>query len=264
MTDNKKLFPGVSQKDLDKKQRIADKNAARLAAQEKAQTAEKQRAELLQKFGVNMDGYKHERIQAIKGTVYAGFVGFACWALFSFYINGFIDIFQNKKVGSKEWAKPIVNPFVDGKFAPTAAWYRQLAFLVVSLCIAIGTKAAYSKDYREIKDRVDAVDMMTDLEKFVDGAKLKLNPRQIKHLLKTVPFIIESMSADKRVYFDMLMSGKIDIKNNKTFMDMAIAIMSGHLQSHPEDAKLILDTFEEKSLPDVVRQRCEMYQNRAH
>ena len=76
--------------------------------------------------------------------------------------------------------------------------------------------------------------------------------------------MIESMSADKRVYFDMLMSGKIDIKNNKTFMDMAIAIMSGHLQSHPEDAKLILDTFEEKSLPDVVRQRCEMYQNRAH
>lgn len=47
MTENKKLFFGVSQEDLDKQKRIADEKAARTAAQEKAKTDNAKRMALL-------------------------------------------------------------------------------------------------------------------------------------------------------------------------------------------------------------------------
>lgn len=103
--------------------------------------------------------------------------------------------------------------------------------------------------------------MMLELKEF--GRKYKLNSRQVKHLLHTVDFVIKGMSQDNRIYFDMLMNGDINIKNNKVFMDMAVAVMTGHLESHPEDAQLILDTFEEKSLPDVLLYKCKTVQGQA-
>ena len=261
MQESKKLFFGVSQKDLDKQKRIADEKAARTAAQEKAETDNAERTALLQQFGVNLDRYKDEKKQAVKDTVFGCVMGVAFWACLSFFVNGFIDSFQEKEVGGEAWTKSVVNPFVDGKFAPTATWYRQLAFLIVSLCVAVGTSRTYSKYYREDKARVNAVDMMLGLKEF--GRKYKLNSRQVKHLLHTVDFVIKGMSQDNRIYFDMLMNGDINIKNNKVFMDMAVAVMTGHLESHPEDAQLILDTFEEKSLPDVLLYKCKTVQEQA-
>lgn len=258
MTENKRLFFGGGPEDLKKQERIADEKAARTAAQEKAETDDAKRMALLQQFGVNSDRYKDEKRLAVKGTVFGCMMGAAFWLCLSFCVNGFIDSFQEKEVGSEVWTKSVVNPFVDGKFAPTATWYRQLAFLIVSLCVAVGTSRADSKYYREDKARVNAVDMMLGLKEF--GRKYKLNSRQVKHLLHTADFVIKGMSQDNRIYFDMLMSGDINIKNNEAFMDMAVAVMTGHLESHPEDAQLILDTFEEKSLPDVLLYECERVQ----
>ncbi|MBO7509255.1 MAG: hypothetical protein J6T57_03200 [Alphaproteobacteria bacterium] len=259
MPGEKKLFFGVDPETLEKQEQIAAKKSAadakRKSDEEAAKQAATERAEILQKVGVNSAIYKKDRSKAIGGSIFGVGMGIAFWLCLSFFVNGFIDAFKDKDVGGPEWTKSVVNPFVDGKFAPTATWYRQIAFLLVSLCIAIGTQHAYGSNYYESRKCVRTVDMMLNLEKF--GAKYNLNKRQVKKLVKELDFIISHLATEKRIYFDMLMNGEINIKDNKTFMDMAVAIMMGHLESHPEDAQLILDTFEEKSLPDDLLRKCQ-------
>lgn len=266
MPETKRLFPGVTQEYLDKQdsklQKQQEKSKRKEERVQKAYDAKKNRAELLQKYGVNAENYAKERREAIKGAVLGGAMGVAFWLCLSFYVNGFIDAFQGKDAGSQKWVKSVVNPFVDGKFQPTATWYRQLAFLVVSVCVALGVTRAYGygRDYFADKKIVDAGDMMSELKEMeLFGKKYNLNTHQVKRLVRVVPYVIQRMSGQERIYFDMLMEGKINIKDNKTFMDMAVAIMMGHLDSHPESAKLILDTFDERSLPDNLLSRCKMY-----
>lgn len=258
MTDNKKLFPGVTQAQLDAEDRKKQKQEVHDAKVAEKQLRATMRAELLKKFGVDLNQYARERKAAIKGGVFGALMGVSFWWVLSFFVNGMIDSFRDKEVGGKEWTKSVVNPFVDGKFEPTGTWYRQLAFLIFSVCLAMGIYRVYGKEYRYDKQRVRAVDVMLELEK--SGVKYDLNTREVKRLVEVVPFIIEGMAAEKRVYFDKLMNGEISIKDNDTFRNMAVAIMQGHLQSHPEDAALILDAFEEKSLPDTLLWRCRQLQ----
>lgn len=268
MPETKRFFPGVTQEYLDRQdsklQKQQEKSKRKEERAQKAYDAKKNRAELLQKYGVNAEIYAKERREAIKGAVFGGAVGAVFWFCLNFYVNDFIDAFQGKDVFGQEWTKPAVNPLVDGKFQPTATWYRQLAFLVVSVCVALGVTRAYGGDYFANKKIVDAVDMMTWLKGMDRTYNLNehpviLNTHHVKRLVRVVPHIIQRMSSEERIYFDMLMDGKINIQDNKTFMDMAVAIMMGHLDSHPKDAQLILDTFDERSLPDNLLSCCKMY-----
>ena len=38
-------------------------------------------------------------------------------------------------------------------------------------------------------------------------------------------------------------------------VETAVAVMEGHLKSHPEDMKLVSDTFDENSIPDIIKQK---------
>ena len=42
---------------------------------------------------------------------------------------------------------------------------------------------------------------------------------------------------------------------NKTFRDMAVAIMEGWLQRHPKDMELVLATFDRDSIPQELMQK---------
>lgn len=254
--DKKRLFPGVTQEDLDKQQRAAAANAN--AAEEKEQAAKDaaERERLLKEAAyVHVDSLAGYKKEAIKGGLFGLSLGLAVWLVLSFYVNGFIDTFQGKEAGGQKWVRSVVNPFVDGKFAPTATWYRQIAFMLASLGIVLGMQYAFGSSYADSKKRIRTVDMMLGLKKF--GEKYNLNTRQVKKLVKDLRFIVSNMAAEERVYFDMLMKSKINIRNKETFMNMAAAIMEGHLNKHPEDAQLILDTFEEKSLPDDLFRKCQ-------
>ena len=255
MPETKKLFPGMTQRDLEKQKLNDAKAKAAAIAAEQSAAAERnarliaeEREKILQKNGINMSAYKKSKREAIWGAIFGGTMGVALYMCLSFCVNGFIDEFAGKEdVGGHEWVKSVVNPVVDGKFAPTGTWYRQLAFLLVSLIVTFKTVEVDGRSYREDKAVVDSVDMMLNIKKF--GAEYNLNTHQVKRLLKKMPYVIQKMSAEERVYFDMLMKDEINIQNKKAFQAMAVAIMAGHLENHPEDAQSILDVFNEESIP---------------
>ncbi|MBR2511378.1 MAG: hypothetical protein IKB59_04380, partial [Alphaproteobacteria bacterium] len=66
--------------------------------------------------------------------------------------------------------------------------------------------------------------------------------------------IIAKMSKENHVYFDMIINGKIDINKDKTFVDMAVAILDGYLRAHPEEEAGILSVFaENKPLTEKLK-----------
>jgi len=87
---------------------------------------------------------------------------------------------------------------------------------------------------------------------------LTVTDETAKSLIEICPHIISRMSADERVYFDMLIDGDIESKNEEMFKNFALAVMDGHLRSNPEDLQMVLDAFDETSiailLSDMYRQ----------
>lgn len=80
------------------------------------------------------------------------------------------------------------------------------------------------------------------------------------HMLMTIPKtpeIVKNMSADSRVYFDMIMDGQVSV-DNKDFLNMAAAVMAWHLQSHPEDMARVIALFDEKQIPhEILKQHMQ-------
>lgn len=136
-----------------------------------------------------------------------------------------------------------INP--NPKFKANGLW---LANMIITLLFFIGF--AYAN--KGIKQEFDTVDMMVDLEKF--GKIYNLNTRQVKQLVKKSSNIIAKMSKENHVYFDMIINGKIDIDKDKTFVDMAVAILDGYLRAHPEEEAGILSVFaENKPLTEKLK-----------
>lgn len=145
-----------------------------------------------------------------------------------------------------------------GKFMPRGVWWINMAFLLTGICIVIGKNY---KNLQEIKEKIadnrygrrynkvaeEAVDMMMDLKDLAQ--ELNLNDRDIETIVEMVPGIISKMAESERVYFDKLMSGEIDIQDNKALYGMAVAIMEGHLRKHPEDFEQILAKIDQRTIP---------------
>ena len=92
----------------------------------------------------------------------------------------------------------------------------------------------------------NAVKMLLDMKKAYPD--VKIDEKAIKKVIKKFPYIISKMSANDRVYFDILKNGKIDIINNPTYRDMALSVISGHLDSHPEDVEYVLAMFSDNKI----------------
>ena len=128
-------------------------------------------------------------------------------------------------------------------FAPSVAWMINV---FLSVCVLV-----VSSSLLFCSDGTRTVDMMLELEKF--GKEYNLDTEKVRRLVNVCKDVIKRMSKDKRVYFDMLMSGDISVKDNATFQSMAVSVMSGHLQSHPEDLQMVLDVFDERSIPSEIK-----------
>jgi len=112
-----------------------------------------------------------------------------------------------------------------------------LATFVLMGCIIIGV--------RRVKH--DAVDIMLALKEA--GVDYNLDSRKVKRAVAIAPMVISNMAAVDREFFEKLMMGDINIKNDNTMRDMAVSIIEGHLQTHPQDAKRVLDVFKEETIP---------------
>ena len=128
-------------------------------------------------------------------------------------------------------------------FAPSVAWMINVFW---SVCVLV-----FSSPLLFFSDGKRTVKMMLELEKF--GKEYNLDTEKVRRLVNVCKDVIKRMSKDKRVYFDMLMSGDISVKDNATFQSMAVSVMSGHLQSHPEDLQMVLDVFDERSIPSEIK-----------
>ena len=93
------------------------------------------------------------------------------------------------------------------------------------------------------------VDIMLEIEKL--AKEHNLDATAAKKIIKVAPDIVKHMSKDSRVYFDMIMEGQI-AANDENFINIATAIMVGHLKTHPKDMELVMSTFDERSIPKEV------------
>lgn len=134
-----------------------------------------------------------------------------------------------------------------GKFAPTIGWISNMLVMLMGLVggAVIARQQKVNADYIRLHN--DTVDMMLDLEEF--KGNYNLNTYQVARMINNMSDIIREMSADKRVYFDMILDGRINIRKNDTFLKMATHIMQGHLAKHPNDINKILDVYNWRSVP---------------
>lgn len=95
------------------------------------------------------------------------------------------------------------------------------------------------------------IDLMAEIAEL--SKEQNIDQKYITAMLKVAPSIVQNMSKDSRVYFDMLMEGRFDIEKTPGILNIATGIMQGHLQSHPEDLHLVLDMFDERSIPSEIK-----------
>ena len=274
-----RIFPGVLKQEMAKKrkervfkevhertkneraQRFA-KAAADVEEKKKLEQARKERRDAVKKT-INFDTKKDIKLDKVLDVSSKTFGVSLLLGIFSFVAavgTGFKEVWvpDNENMEPMDWTgygapsgvsgyKDVVE--TDSKFSDVMFYISLGAFcsLILSICTIIGL-IAQDKIGNKAKDK--AIDLMLDIAD--KKSELKINEKQLKKLLKVVPEVVSRMSAAERVYFEMLMNGDLQIVDNKTFRGMAIAIMEGHLQSHPEDIKRILDVFDRDSIPQEI------------
>ena len=216
-------------------------------------------------FGYNGQWKEYQDPQAPKFKPVQQYVRDAFWPISNGWKHGISDYYFP---GSTEpyteggyWYKADAK----GKFAPRKIWSFDMACILVILCTFIGRGVRLANRNHKVrkhnraidkqtKAESETIDMMLDLKEF--GTKYNLNTKQVRMLVAKAKKIISHMSADESVYFEMLMRGDLDgIKDQKTFLDLATAIMQGHLETHPEDMELIMEVYDPKSIPQEIMQK---------
>ena len=148
-------------------------------------------------------------------------------------------------------------PMVNGEFSPDFSWKLNagMALIIALLSMGQGVAAIGLRRHADLKLARAQVDIMLNLEKL--AREHNLDATAAKKMLTVAPEIVKNMSADSRVYFDMIMDGRVSV-DNKDFLNMAAAVMAGHLQSHPEDMARVIALFDEKQIPhEILKQHMQ-------
>lgn len=274
----KKLFFGVSAEDLEKEIRTKEqKEAAERVAKEAAEAAQKKYNEAEHRKNL----YKRYGIAFTSNSFFKNYVLFGGFNTIAASALVLMAASIAHAPGSRETSNPDVtrwnpyskpfkvvlhdvyiptNKYYDYKycensdcdnikvhenpeFKPHVAWCLNVFITLCALIYSI----IFVKMNRYGRD---AVDMMIDLKKF--GEQYNLNTEKVKKLVNIANYTIERMSADERVYFDMLMNDNINIADKDTMKQFATTIMVGHLEKHPRDIEKIMKIFDERTIPKVV------------
>ena len=177
-------------------------------------------------------------------------------------IRAMFDNVYNPKPKAQSEKSPVLG--IETKNKPF--FWVNLSFALSYMLLTAGILMRHNrKDNRSETARFAnenaTVDLMLAIKSIKEaGKKVNLNvtDETAKKLIEICPHIISRMSADERVYFDMLIDGDIESKDEETFKNFALAVMDGHLRSTPEDLQMVLDAFDETSiailLSDMYRQ----------
>lgn len=272
---DKKLFPGVTPEEVLQKERDEEQQKIEMADKEKRALAEQERQNKRSKYVLpetDLKSTKEIRKDFIKNFLSVNVVAFLSgsffWILWGWSFcrgnNGVNKISDCRTINYTPYAQALYDAYIPisngktkkfkqttcierGKFAPTVGWVANMVVMFIGLVGAAVTARRQKRATDNIKLHNSTVDMMLDLEEF--GDKYNLNTPQVAHMINNVSSIIREMSADKRVYFDMILDGRINIRENEIFLKMATHIMYGHLTNHPEDINRILSVYNWRSVP---------------
>lgn len=270
--NNKKLFPGVSQWETDRERAWREGADAIIERDLSYAETEEEKARILRDAPLFRKTFEHDQLyrkygaQTTKerdihkrGKVYDAIAGISVcvatiafalgtWATGAieeekrFFVNGREDVQELEDMFDEEIA--LLNNVQNGVII------GFVALFFLSMCALLGAKVRneFLKNEKHL-----AVSMMLQIKK--QYPNVNIDEKKLERLLKTVPEIISRMSAAEAVYFKMLIDGHLEIMENKTFRDMAVAIMEGWLQRHPKDMELVLATFDRDSIPQELMQK---------
>lgn len=268
----KKLFPGVSEQDiiareqakLAEQKRQEAENQAQQKRKAEAELAEKRKKERMRMYQRYMTSSKINpipssttfkeiaKMSAVMAvtTFVLGNMWYLWWGVDSYDDAGNYNEF---KTPYKEALRDAYWPVADGKFNPTYGWGANMLIAALVFSYGVGKIKEDKRTNRNIAAERSAIDTMAYLRELPENVKIyKLNKNQIENLTSVAKSIISEMSADCRVYFDMIIDGKIDAENQKDMLNLATMIMTGHLSSHPEDINKVLAVFNERSIPEHI------------
>jgi len=136
-----------------------------------------------------------------------------------------------------------------GKYNARAMWYINMACLLVAACWLFGIAKSKIKTNRKVKAQKQMVDLMLKMP------LVGVDPNMAKKLMRVAPDIVSHMSRDRRIYFDALLNQDeyVDLKNailnSDAVCDIAVEIMAGHLESHPEDMEAAIRICKRNVIP---------------
>ena len=122
-------------------------------------------------------------------------------------------------------------------------WEVNLAILAIPAIILF--RITYKKYEKDLQNAYNQIDIMLTIEKLAgENNSNEVYRVAVQEIENVDPSIIENMSADSRVYFDLVLDGKIPV-DDPELMKSAAAIVRGHLKTHPEDKQLVTSAFGE-------------------
>jgi len=156
-----------------------------------------------------------------------------------------------------------------GKFAPNPLWGVNIGFVLLSAFFSGLAVGCSDNDRDLITKRMITNAKNIKKHKMVDtmllakyfGDKYNLDTKETEKLVEKFPEVIKAMSKQDEKYFEMLVNGDIKINDEKTYNDMAWAIIKGYLPGKSVDkAKLIADKLGPKfGLPEIATQMYKEY-----
>lgn len=275
----KKLFPGVTEQEIaERKQAIlaeqkridAEKQIEKLKKEEAKRT--KERMEMYKRYMTTpsvtpiplsktiKDIAKASAVVAV-ATFGLGNFWYCFWGLDDEIELGHGNFTTNEnQTPYKEALRDAYWPVANGKFNPTIGWGANVLIAVLT---AIGAGKKIQKDKqinKTIATERTAIDTMVTLQKLPQNVELyHLTENQMKCLTSVAKSIISEMSSEYRIYFDMIIEGKINAENKKDMLSLATTIMEGHLSQHPEDINKVLEVFNEHSVPEHLFAKYKKY-----
>lgn len=283
MANEKKLFPGMTPADVKAMDNKAKEDAERAEAElnkrlnrEKQKEQEKAEKKHYSKFGayLNLKGTvllfailniviacvdclsRDVKAEIVDPNVEPSFYprhslgGALAEAFVPIYHAGNLS-YQGDAYSQTFWDLRDPNGHLDSNKI-NGRWLTHMSVLLVELVILMGLGI-------RAKKRRNDVDIVEKIAK-----EQGINPKSVKRLSRVADDIMQKMAEEDIVYFDLLMDEKLDSQNKEFARNMATNIMLGHLQSHPEDVKRILDTFDIKYLPTELAEKCKEIMQRRH
>jgi len=156
-----------------------------------------------------------------------------------------------------------------GDFAPSIFWGINVAWVLLWALFAGVSVACSDNDHDLVTKRAITNIKNAGRRKMVDtmllakylGDKYNLDTKETEKLVAKFPEVIKAMSKQDKKYFEMLVNGDIKIKDEKTYNDMAWAIIRGYLPCKSVDkAKLIADKLGPKfGMSEIATQMYQEY-----